>query len=72
MGSGHLRELNEDNRMSVERAVEQELRSTFRPEFLNRIDETLFFNPLGREHLGHIVEIQLERFGTLLAQRQWV
>jgi ATP-dependent Clp protease ATP-binding subunit ClpB len=70
VGSQHLRELRDDNRASVERAVEQELRNTFRPEFLNRVDETLFFNPLGREHLGRIVEIQLDRFRVLLAQRE--
>jgi ATP-dependent Clp protease ATP-binding subunit ClpB len=70
VGSQHLRELTVDNRASVEQAVEEELRATFRPEFLNRIDEILFFNPLGREHLGRIVDIQLERFRKLLAQRE--
>jgi len=70
VGSQHLRELRDDNRASIERAVELELRDTFRPEFLNRIDEVLFFNPLGREHLERIVDIQLERFRKLLAQRE--
>jgi len=69
VGSPHLAELSDDNRASVERAVEQDLRATFRPEFLNRIDETLFFNPLRREQLGPIVEIQLARFHKLLAER---
>src|SRR3990172_8971271 len=42
VGSQQLRELTESNRVSTERLVAEELRRTFRPEFLNRIDETLF------------------------------
>src|SRR5437899_1192700 len=37
----------------------QELRTALRPEFLNRIDEIVIFNPLGREEIARIVEIQL-------------
>jgi ATP-dependent Clp protease ATP-binding subunit ClpB len=37
----------------------QELRATLRPEFLNRIDEVVIFQPLGREEITRIVEIQL-------------
>ena len=47
-----------------------ELQQTFRPEFLNRIDEIIFFEPLGREQLDRIVKIQLHRFDKLLADRQ--
>jgi ATP-dependent Clp protease ATP-binding subunit ClpB len=45
------------------------LRETFRPEFLNRIDEQITFRPLGETELEKIVEIQLGRFRQLLAQR---
>ena len=45
------------------------LRSHFKPEFLNRIDETIVFHQLGREQLGHIVTIQLEAVRKLLAER---
>ncbi len=69
VGSQHLRTLDEKNRAAVERAVDEELRATFRPEFLNRVDEIIFFNPLGRTELDRIVEIQLERFRRLLADR---
>ncbi|HTE52430.1 MAG TPA: ATP-dependent chaperone ClpB [Kofleriaceae bacterium] len=69
VGSQHLRELGPDNRASVERQVEAELRSTFRPEFLNRIDETIFFEPLDRQELDRIVTIQVARFGLLLRER---
>jgi ATP-dependent Clp protease ATP-binding subunit ClpB len=47
-----------------------ELQRTFRPEFLNRIDEIIFFDPLGEDQLGQIVRIQVRRFDKLLAERQ--
>jgi ATP-dependent Clp protease ATP-binding subunit ClpB len=43
----------------VRRQITDALRQHFRPEFLNRIDEVIFFHPLGLEHLEEIVEIQL-------------
>jgi ATP-dependent Clp protease ATP-binding subunit ClpB len=42
----------------------------FRPEFLNRIDEVVEFEPLSREQLGEIVELQLRRLRERLADRQ--
>ncbi|MCC6943440.1 MAG: ATP-dependent chaperone ClpB [Thermomicrobiales bacterium] len=45
------------------------LRSEFRPEFLNRIDEIVIFTPLTREELGEIVEIQLNRVSDRLTDR---
>ena len=51
-------------------AVLEDLRRHFRPEFLNRIDETVFFHRLGREQIGAIVEIQLRRFAERLARRE--
>jgi len=45
------------------------LRQTFRPEFLNRVDDIIVFNPLSREHLSKIIDIQLNRVTGLLAAR---
>jgi ATP-dependent Clp protease ATP-binding subunit ClpB len=45
------------------------MRETFRPEFLNRIDEIVEFEPLTREQIGAIVELQLERLRSRLAGR---
>jgi ATP-dependent Clp protease ATP-binding subunit ClpB len=45
------------------------MRDFFRPEFLNRIDEIVEFKPLTREQLGEIVELQLTRLRTRLAER---
>ena len=46
------------------------LRASFRPEFLNRVDEIIIFDNLSREDLKHIVEIQADRLRSMLADRQ--
>ena len=50
--------------------VMQVVRSAFRPEFLNRLDEIILFRRLGREQMKDIVEIQLGRLRKLLADRR--
>ncbi|HWU89105.1 MAG TPA: AAA family ATPase, partial [Kofleriaceae bacterium] len=70
VGSQQLLRLTDQNRAEIERLVMRELQSTFRPELLNRIDETIFFEPLGEPELARIVRIQLQRFEILLAERQ--
>jgi ATP-dependent Clp protease ATP-binding subunit ClpB len=45
------------------------LRETFRPEFLNRIDEIVEFEPLSKEQIAEIVELQLRRVRKRLAER---
>lgn len=49
--------------------VMDRVRGAFRPEFINRLDEILLFNPLSRDHMAAIVDIQLKRLHTLLAGR---
>jgi ATP-dependent Clp protease ATP-binding subunit ClpB len=56
----------------VRERVEQALRMTFRPEFLNRIDETVIFHRLGRGELRQIVDLQLTRVIDRLAARRVV
>ena len=53
----------------MKNAVLEEMRHSFRPEFLNRVDEIIVFHALSEEHLKQIVEIQLERLRTRLAER---
>ncbi|HEX7509311.1 MAG TPA: AAA family ATPase, partial [Polyangia bacterium] len=50
-------------------AALEELRHTFRPEFLNRVDEIVVFERLTRDNIDHIVDLQMERFRKLLAER---
>ncbi len=70
VGSTHLLTLTANNREAVEALVMRELQGTFRPELLNRIDEVIFFEPLGESQLSKIARIQLHRFEKLLAERQ--
>ena len=46
------------------------VRAHFRPEFLNRVDEIMLFHRLKREHMGRIVDIQMQRLAKLLADRK--
>src|ERR1700716_867575 len=50
--------------------VLEELRQSFRPEFLNRVDEIIIFHPLGKEQLVKIVDLRLEDLRRLLADRK--
>ena len=70
VGSQYIVELGEKDRKEMERRVTAALRETFKPEFLNRVDESVIFNALGREEIKHIVEIQLKRLERLLADKK--
>ena len=53
---------------ALEEIVQASLRAHFRPEFLNRLDETVVFHPLEREHLERIVDLQVARLSERLAR----
>ena len=59
-----------DSPENVRDLVMEEVRSTFRPEFLNRLDEILLFNRLAPEHMKGIVEIQLRYLERLLKEKE--
>jgi ATP-dependent Clp protease ATP-binding subunit ClpB len=70
LGSQYLRNLDPDDAAAFELVkvqIHDELRRTFRPEFLNRIDETIVFKPLSRRDLEQIVGLQLASLVTRLA-----
>jgi ATP-dependent Clp protease ATP-binding subunit ClpB len=52
------------------RRVMEELRKHFRPEFLNRVDDTVVFHPLGESQLTHIVDLRLAEVEKMLADRK--
>jgi len=54
----------------AKKLVMEALRETFKPEFLNRVDDIIIFNPLGREQLSKIVDLRLEDVRRLLAHRK--
>ena len=72
IGSQHIVELGEGQREELLQRVDEALRAHFKPEFLNRIDETIVFHQLSQEHTRRIVDIQLERVKKLLADRRIV
>lgn len=47
-----------------------DLRNHFRPEFLNRLDETILFKPLTKDNIGHIVDLLLKDLNRRLADRE--
>jgi ATP-dependent Clp protease ATP-binding subunit ClpB len=73
LGAEYLVGLAEDQDVDAVRdEVMAVVRASFRPEFLNRVDEVLLFHRLRRQDMGRIVEIQLERLERLLAERKIV
>ncbi len=61
---------NEDERDRLHKNVEDELRKFFRPEFLNRVDEIIVFEPLTENELDRIVELMLQEVGERLGDRK--
>lgn len=61
--SGHIRP-------EAEELVMQDLRAHFRPEFLNRLDETILFKPLTREDIGKIVDLMMEDVNKRLTDKE--
>ncbi|MGW8187873.1 MAG: ATP-dependent chaperone ClpB, partial [Desulfobacterales bacterium] len=69
VGSQWIQELATNNRAEMERRVTEALRAQFKPEFLNRIDETIIFQNLAPEQIIEIVRIQLNRLRSRLASK---
>ena len=61
---------SDDEGEKMRRRVMEALRSHFRPEFLNRVDDIIMFHILSRSELGQIIEIQLQRVQNLLADQK--
>jgi len=71
LGSEYLVNLSEDEDADAARGPVMDIvRASFRPEFLNRVDEIILFHRLRRQDMGRIVEIQLKRLEKLLEERK--
>ena len=71
LGAEHLTALSEEQDVEEAREkVMESVRSAFRPEFLNRLDETLLFRRLGRSQISGIIDIQLQYLRDLLGERR--
>jgi ATP-dependent Clp protease ATP-binding subunit ClpB len=69
LGSSAIVGLSTHDQEAMRERVMEAVRQHFRPEFLNRIDELVIFEPLSREQIGEIVEIQLKRVSDRLSDR---
>jgi len=70
VGSQWIQEMAAGDREQMEARVTEALRATFKPEFLNRIDEIIIFDNLRREEIVKIVDLQLEKLRARLADRK--
>jgi ATP-dependent Clp protease ATP-binding subunit ClpB len=70
LGSHIIQEMGGKNREEMENRISDLLRRSFKPEFLNRIDETIVFDNLTNEEIGRIVTIQIERLKKRLEDRK--
>ncbi len=70
LGSNWILELGEDQRDEMTRRVEAAVREHFRPEFLNRVDETVIFHGLTRQDLRQIVNLHAEHLRAMLNERE--
>jgi len=71
LGAQHLVELKDGESVELAREkVMEAVRASFRPEFLNRLDEVLLFSRLDRQHMTGIVEIQLAGLHKMLSDRR--
>jgi ATP-dependent Clp protease ATP-binding subunit ClpB len=71
LGSAYLADQALDEAAKRE-AVLGVVRTSFKPEFLNRLDEIVVFDPLGAEELAQIVDLQVDRLAARLAERRMV
>ncbi|MEO0563203.1 MAG: AAA family ATPase, partial [Chloroflexota bacterium] len=61
-------QVEEESYEDIKKSVQEQLRRTFRPEFLNRVDATVVFRPLSREEIGSIVELELAKVSERLIE----
>jgi ATP-dependent Clp protease ATP-binding subunit ClpC len=65
---GFLQKTDSDEDREAQDKVDKALRSTFRPEFLNRIDEIIMFSPLNKEQMMQIVDLQMKEVQARLLE----
>ena len=67
VGSEHFQ--TSEGQTAIRQRIRDDLRRTFRPEFLNRIDETIIFHPLSEEAIEKIVDLKVAELNTRLAEQ---
>ncbi len=70
LGSSWIQELGDKDPQAMEQRILEALRSAFKPEFLNRVDDIIIFKLLGRPEISRIIDIQLQRLKAMLSERK--
>ena len=70
IGSQHILENRSDDEEKNKELIMKTLKGSFRPEFLNRVDDIIIFNFLKKEQMKYIVEIQINRLNKILAEHK--
>ncbi|MBW1679342.1 MAG: ATP-dependent chaperone ClpB, partial [Deltaproteobacteria bacterium] len=70
LGGQWIQNLGEKDHGEIQNRVMEVVRSSFKPEFLNRIDEIIIFNNLNREHIKKIVDIQMKHLKARLKEKK--
>jgi len=70
IGSQWITELGEKDEEEMNKRIEEAMKNSFKPEFLNRVDDTIIFHRLGIGEIEKIVNIQIEDLGKILATRK--
>jgi ATP-dependent Clp protease ATP-binding subunit ClpB len=70
IGSTYILEHGTSNWEQVETKVLDLLRQSFKPEFLNRVDDVIIFRPLGQEEITRIVDLQIAKVASLVRERK--
>jgi ATP-dependent Clp protease ATP-binding subunit ClpB len=70
VASSWIQDLGGKDPDELHRRVMEALRGTFKPEFLNRIDDIIIFNSLGRAEISRIIDIQLQKLQSLLSAKK--
>ena len=61
---------SDSERLDMEQKISNEIKAHFRPEFINRIDDTIIFHSLDKQQLGTIIDIQLKNVAKRLAEKK--
>jgi len=70
IGSQWITGLGDKDEEEMKRRIDEAMKNNFKPEFLNRVDDTIIFHRLGMEEIEKIVDIQIEGLAKILASRK--
>jgi ATP-dependent Clp protease ATP-binding subunit ClpB len=71
LGSEIIQEFSQEGYAKMKDMVMEVVRKSFRPEFINRIDEAVVFHALGKDQIMHIAEIQIQRIKDRLKEHHY-